>query len=389
MRIAVLAHALRSGGGISVGTNIISSLGRVAPDNEYFITTPSRLKYENVTSHIPNCKVLVYEHSDGYINYLKRWLFDYRQLPTAIADWKADVILGLANMGLPGNRTIPQAILCHNPYLWYDQRHYGQNVRIPDHLIMFLQKRCFAKDVRYSRLLLCQTDTAINRINNVYGYAGKTAICPNAVSEFTIKEEYPQNIIESMVPYGNYTRLFYLTKYYTHKNIEVLVDMFERYRTELSSVVLFLTISKEQHPGAVKLLKTIVKKKLQDHIINIGPVPQKSLGAYFRNSDALMMPTLMESFSGSYLEAMHFGVPILTSDLDFARDVCGDAAEYFDPWDAETIKNAILKLKRDPQWGKDLVEKGKLRLQSHFRSWDQIVENILDNLKEIASIKDT
>ena len=31
------------------------------------------------------------------------------------------------------------------------------------------------------------------------------------------------------------------------------------------------------------------------------------------------MPTLLESFSGTYVESMYFEKPILTSDLDFAK----------------------------------------------------------------------
>ena len=38
------------------------------------------------------------------------------------------------------------------------------------------------------------------------------------------------------------------------------------------------------------------------------------------------------------------GVPIITSDLDFARDVCGDAAYYFNPDDDEQAANALAKI---------------------------------------------
>ncbi len=44
---------------------------------------------------------------------------------------------------------------------------------------------------------------------------------------------------------------------------------------------------------------------------------QKELAGYFCNSNALLLPALLESFSATYLEAMYFGLPILTSNLDF------------------------------------------------------------------------
>lgn len=100
--------------------------------------------------------------------------------------------------------------------------------------------------------------------------------------------------------------------------------------------------------------------------------------------DALLMPSLLESFSGTYLEAMHFGLPILTSDLDFAREVCHDAALYFDPWDTASIRDAILRVKNESELAHNLCEKGNSRLVGMQKSWDEIVRNILQELLKLA-----
>jgi len=248
---------------------------------------------------------------------------------------------------------------------------------------MWLQRRWFVKDLRQTQLLLCQTEAATKRIQDMYGYEGKTALCPNAVSRFTLEENEVPAVYDLVSPYQDCIKLFYLTKYYPHKNLEILIELFDRYRDELSSVVLFLTIS-SGHAGAKRLLNSIDRKGLNDRIVNIGPLPQESLGAYFRSMDALIMPTLLESFSGSYLEAMHFGLPILTSDLDFAHEVCGEAAIYFNPWKVETILDAILELKNNPEQARKLISAGKTQLESKFRSWDDIAESLMENLREIA-----
>ena len=61
----------------------------------------------------------------------------------------------------------------------------------------------------------------------------------------------------------------------------------------------------------------------------------------YKQVDGMIMPTLLESFSATYIDSMALGVPIFTSDRDFARDVCGDAAWYFDPLNAESIFEVI------------------------------------------------
>jgi hypothetical protein len=43
---------------------------------------------------------------------------------------------------------------------------------------------------------------------------------------------------------------------------------------------------------------------------------------WYKATQALLLPTLLESFSGTYIEAMHFERPIFTSNLDFAKEVC-------------------------------------------------------------------
>ena len=101
MRIAIIAHALRGGGGISVGQNIISSLGRIAPENHYLITVPSDLGYEEIASNVPNCEVIVFKKSCGF--YLRRGFFERLTLPKTFNNWKPDVILGLGGAGLYGN----------------------------------------------------------------------------------------------------------------------------------------------------------------------------------------------------------------------------------------------------------------------------------------------
>lgn len=96
------------------------------------------------------------------------------------------------------------------------------------------------------------------------------------------------------------------------------------------------------------------------------------------------MPTLLESFSGTYLEAMKAGCPILTSDRDFAREVCGEAALYFDPLDADSIVRTILRLRDEPGLRQRLIAAGQKRLQQRFPTWAEVTERYVELLRKIA-----
>ena len=68
----------------------------------------------------------------------------------------------------------------------------------------------------------------------------------------------------------------------------------------------------------------------------------KNVPSLYKQCDGLLMPTLLESFSGTYVEAMYHQLPIFTSDIDFASGVCKDSAFYFNPFDEVDILNKLL-----------------------------------------------
>jgi glycosyltransferase involved in cell wall biosynthesis len=98
----------------------------------------------------------------------------------------------------------------------------------------------------------------------------------------------------------------------------------------------------------------------------------------------LILPTLLESFTATYLEAMKFDCPVLTSDLDFAREVCGDAAIYFDPWNVDDMCEAVVRLRDEPALQQQLRWQGRERLSQMFPSWKDITAEALQSLTALA-----
>lgn len=165
-------------------------------------------------------------------------------------------------------------------------------------------------------------------------------------------------------------RLLTLSAFYAHKNLRIINAVAERLeKQQITDVQFVLTLP----PADFNTNFTPLAKK---YIYNLGPVPPKKGPALYREVDAMFLPTLLECFSASYPEAMAMEKPILTSDLSFARNICADAARYFDPLDAESILKQILKLKNGKQECQELVRAGKERL-SHFNSAEERAEKYL------------
>ena len=379
LRIAVIAHALHAGGGISVGKNLVAALGRVGPEHHYFFTVPAQRGYEDLCRQAPNSETVVFANGFGLA---KRWTFDTFRLPRLLREFHPDVILGMGNIGVPGVRC-PQAIHCLHPYLFYPPSHFG-NLPAGGRLLVAYLRRRFRRDLRAADLLLCQTEVARRRIRETTGYRGPCLLVPYADSEFVPGVPEDVDTPAPLRPYASAVKLFCLTRYYTHKNLEAIVETFDRYREQLHDVVVVLTISPDQGPRAAALLRKIEQRGLSRNLVNVGPLDQSELAAYYGCCRGLLLPTLLESFSATYLEAMRFGVPILTSDLDFARGVCGDAALYFDPRDPGCIRDAILQIKRDRGLAEKLVGNGKKRLDSISRSWDETAADVVIALQNLV-----
>jgi glycosyltransferase involved in cell wall biosynthesis len=382
-RLAIFAHNLWKAGGQSVGLNLVSAIGKLAPELRYLVAIPKGVGYEDVCRQLPNCEPLVFDTDAGR---RKRLLFEKFELPREVRGFAPDLVLALGNFGLI-SPPCPQAVLMQSSYLVYPRRHFGYRPlrdTIAWDLRLFAQKRHFARQLPKTDLVLCQTSAVAKRVSQVFDYAGKTMITPNAVSARALKQGGDLPFPEPLAPAGDKFRLLCLARYYPHKNLEMILETFTRFREALQGVAVILTVEDDGFRDSRRFRDLLADARLEGNVINVGLLGQDELAQYYGACHALFLPTLLESFSGTYLEAMHFERPILTSDLDFAHEVCGDAALYFDPWSPESIRAEIERLENDPALAADLAAKGSVRLATHFRSWEQIAADLLPELRKIA-----
>lgn len=103
---------------------------------------------------------------------------------------------------------------------------------------------------------------------------------------------------------------------------------------------------------------------VEDLFENIGPIDLDRCVEEYRRCSCVFLPTVLETFSVSFLEAMKMRRPVVASDLGFARDVCGCAAEFFQATSAEAASRAILKVVKDSRHRDLLIEKGVEQVRS-------------------------
>lgn len=100
----------------------------------------------------------------------------------------------------------------------------------------------------------------------------------------------------------------------------------------------------------------------------VGRVSDQELANYYRNALLFAYPSLYEGFGIPNLEAMAFGIPVLTSDLAVFKEICGQAAIFVNPEDTDSISLGLKKGVMDKALRTKLAETSQTQYRQF--SWE-------------------
>ncbi len=217
--------------------------------------------------------------------------------------------------------------------------------------------------------------------------SGKVDVVPNTCATMFAQA----NVTPASRPTDNDpVRLIYVSAYYPHKNLDLIPRVAAALKAEhpARNFSFILTLPPAD---AEKVLEAAEELEVSSYIDNVGRVPLNQLVELYQRSDICFMPSVLETFSATYVEAMATGRPIVASDLDFAHAVCRDSAIYFDPRDPAVAARRIVELLDDESMWQQCISRGKARLDTlptARQRYEQYVESIyatLDSRSPIAA----
>lgn len=152
------------------------------------------------------------------------------------------------------------------------------------------------------------------------------------------------------------------------KNISRLIQAFDAFKKESNSDMK-LVLAGSHAWGGSEIYKTIDALSCKDDIVFTNRLSEEDLANVMASAFALTFVPYFEGFGIPLVEAMQSEIPIITSNVTSLPEIAGDAAMFVNPFEANEIKNAMLKLSSDDNLRLNLIEKGKL--QKNNFSWDK------------------
>ena len=127
------------------------------------------------------------------------------------------------------------------------------------------------------------------------------------------------------------------------KNLKRLLKAYSLLDTNIRNLAQ-LVIAGGKGWGRVDLAGSVKELGLEDRVVLTGYVNETQLATLYAHARFLAMPSIYEGFGLPVIEAMSFGVPVLTSNQSSLPEVAGDACVLVDPFDVASITTGLSSL---------------------------------------------
>lgn len=380
MNVLIDCSNLKVGGGIQVATSFLNDLNKLDTEDDniiqelkfYIVLSPQMEEQFNKTTF--SSRFVFIELNKGIAKTKIRTSAFLKRIESKCNIDKVFCIFGPSYH----KSKVPKIVGYAIPHYIYEDSPYFQQYNLKEKLLMYLRRKVKVKLFRNnSTELIFETQDAQEIFCSKYKYdINKTHVVSNTLNSIFSNSEL---WIDGEFDFKASHSILCLTANYKHKNLDIIPDVIDSLINDFNfkDFKFILSLSR----GELGF-----DKKYDPYIEYLGRVPLEKLPALYNSVSVLFMPTLLEVFSATYLEAMFMKVPIVASDMSFARDICNDCALYFEPTNAKDAAAKLKLLSKDFNKRDQLIRLGEINLKRFGSSKDRTIK-YLDIISNIITTK--
>lgn len=395
-RILINALASTAGGGITYLRNVLPRLERRDKANHYFVLTPS--EGMNGQTYFESGRVII-EPVMTRGGAIGRMLWEQTRLHNFIKSRQIDALVSLGNFALFGSR-VPQILFNRNDLYFspeferdlISRKLYGALV---GHRVKSLIARA---SIKRAEINVTPTAAFADRIRAHDGLSGASFEALHFgfdADTFTACEEpLPERQSARLKLNESRPRLLFVSHYNYYRNFETLIralPIVKQRIAETSGKKVSLALTTDIKRGAVyggydatAASDLIDELGLREDIAMLGEVDYAKLRQVYRACDLFVYPSYADSFGHTLLEAMASGLPVVSSDCEVHREICGDAALYFDTFNEKDLAEKCVSMVLDCDLRAKSIERGLER--STMFSWDAHVIRLVELIERCSTL---
>ncbi len=188
-----------------------------------------------------------------------------------------------------------------------------------------------------------------------------------------------------MQKYEGILKIFYPSHPAFHKGIDLLIELISHFNKLYQDFVLIFPFDEKDSKEEIEKYRSFAAKfGIADKIDFVGRVKQERMKFYFDIADVIIFSSMCESFGFPLLESLAFGKPIVSVDTKISRELCDDAALFYDPFKpADGAK--VLNRMTDPVFREEYCIKAKKRFEARDWSWHQYIKEFIKVTESIPN----
>lgn len=163
------------------------------------------------------------------------------------------------------------------------------------------------------------------------------------------------------------------------KNFRFTLKVFERIYN-IDSKIKLIVIGKGKESYIRKSFGSI-NKEIINNIIHIEKVDNSDLRHVYSNADVFVLPSKKEIFGMVLLEAMYFGVPVVSSSNGGANTLIKNGYDgvIIEEFDSKVWSEKILELINDNKYNNEIRKRSSKKIKGKF-TWESISQRFIDEL---------
>jgi glycosyltransferase involved in cell wall biosynthesis len=390
VRIVIDAASASVGGAVTYLKGLLPWLGDAMPGHDWIVlVSPEVAKQIDIRSR--SITLLYVSDGDGPLKRIWRRQVTLRRLLKAL---RADALYSSANFAMfwcP----VRQVLLVRNA-IYFDDRYLT--------LCLSRHSRRRKAEYRFRRWLIhagiahadvvmTPTEALMLEVRRLAPPRPRAILVANPYGVDSPEESGAQAPGTKAGGQTGIVRLLYVSLYADYKNLRTLLQALPIMNDGPEGEAFHLTTTADPNPrrqpgaqhepegtsGRREDRELLQWPEIRNRVRFTGPLsPEDALDLY-EHCDIFVFPSFCESFGHPLAEAMARGLPIVAAGTPVNREMCQEAAVYFDPLDPNDLARQVRQVASDEGLRANMRAAGLLRAQETF-SWHLHVRRLANCL---------